>query len=435
MNREKKKMSPGIKVAPSASRLTGSLRDIGYSFESAVADLIDNSIAAGADNVDVRVNYDGRNSRVLIIDNGRGMDSDGLTEALRFGTKRDYGTGELGRYGLGLKTASLSQCRRVVVFSRDPKDGHLGGLSLDLDFIETVDDWMVTYPEDNALEEYVHQLLPHPTGTVVVWENLDRLVPVKNPDSSWARQKFSKLSDRLIQHLSMVFHRFLAGDGVDQVTVTVNGERLTPWDPFATAEEHTQLVSRDVHDLPTSTGQLGKITTQAYCLPSRSQFSTPEAFEAAAGPRKWNRQQGLYIYRANRLVQWGGWDGIRTIDEHIKLARVSLDFDTDLDDEFNINVAKMRVTMPHQLKKMLARTIADVCAQAGARYRRDQNKGNGEQADGLDRPADSIGISNGTEVGLALKSAAAQSGHYAAFQEMSEVIKKTSPELARQLGL
>lgn len=428
-------MPSGIKVAPSASRLTGSLRDIGYSFESAVADLIDNSIAAGADAVDVIVNYDGRDSRVFIIDNGRGMDSDGLTEALRFGTKRDYSRGELGRYGLGLKTASLSQCRRVVVFSRAPQDGHLGGLSLDLDFIETVDDWMVTYPEDENLEERVRDLFPHPTGTVVVWENLDRLLPAKNPESSWARQKFLRTAERLQQHLEMVFHRFLSGDGVDKVRIRVNGYDITPWDPFVTDEEKTDLVSRDVLDLPTSTGRLGKVTVNAYCLPARSQFSSQEAFDRAAGPRKWNRQQGLYIYRANRLVQWGGWDGIRTIDEHIKLARVALDFDTDLDDEFNINVAKMRVNMPHQLKKMLARSVADVCAQAGARYRRDQNRGSAEQLEIGDKPSDSISISNGAEVGLALKSAAAQSGNYDAFLEIAKIIRKKSPDLAKQLGL
>ena len=434
-NREKKMKSSGIKVAPSASRLTGSLRDIGYSFESAVADLIDNSIAAGADAVDVIVNYDGRNSRVFIIDNGRGMDSEGLTEALRFGTKRGYDRGELGRYGLGLKTASLSQCRRVVVFSRDPQDGHLAGLSLDLDFIETVDDWMVTFPEDSDLEERVRGLFPHSTGTAVVWENLDRLLPAKNPESSWARQKFLRAAERLQQHLEMVFHRFLSGDGVDKVTIRVNGSEIAPWDPFVTEEEKTELVSRDVLDLPTSTGQLGKVTVNAYCLPARSQFSSQDAFDRAAGPRKWNRQQGLYIYRANRLVQWGGWDGIRTIDEHIKLARVALDFDTDLDDEFNINVAKMRVTMPHQLKKMLARSVADVCAQAGARYRRDQNRGTATQLELEEKSSDSISISNGAEVGLALKSAAAQSGNYDAFLQMSEIIRRTSPDLAKQLGI
>lgn len=427
--------SSGIKVAPSARRLTSSLRDIGYSFESAVADLIDNSIAAGATDVDVVVNYNGSDSRVFIIDNGRGMDEEGLTESLRFGTKRGYEQGELGRYGLGLKTASLSQCRRVVVYSRGPKDGHLGALSLDLDFIETVDDWMVTYPEDKDLEERVRSLFTSPSGTVVVWEKLDRLLPAKNPESSWARQKFLKIADRLQQHLEMVFHRFLAGDDVDPVTIRVNGDGLSPWDPFVTDEEKTELVSNDVLDLPASTGKLGKVTVRAYCLPARSQFSSHDAFERAAGPRKWNRQQGLYIYRANRLVQWGGWDGIRTIDEHIKLARVALDFDTDLDDEFNINVAKMRVTMPHQLKKMLARSVADVCAQAGARYRRDQNRGSGEQLELGDRAADSISISNGVEVGLALKSAAAQSGHYDAFLEMAKIIRKNSPDLARQLGL
>ncbi|MGO2842044.1 ATP-binding protein [Corynebacterium variabile] len=428
--------SSGINVAPSASRLTGSLRDIGYSFESAVADLIDNSIAAGATAVDVFISYAGRDSRIFIVDNGKGMNEEGLAEALRFGTKRGYKLGELGRYGLGLKTASLSQCRRLVVYSREERAESLCGFTLDLDFIEEVDDWMINFPDNKDLHRRVEELLTGNAGTVVVWEKLDRLLPAKNPDSSWARQKFLKMSERLQQHLEMVFHRFLSAEvNASKVQIRINGEELLPWDPFARTEEKTDLVNIDLLDLPTSTGSLGRVVVHSYCLPSRSQFSSHEAFERAGGPRKWNRQQGLYIYRANRLVQWGGWDGIRTIDEHVKLARVALDFDTDLDDEFNINVAKMRVTMPHQLKKMLARSVADVCAQAGARYRRDQNRGSGEQLELGDRAADSISISNGAEVGLALKSAAAQSGHYDAFLEMSKIIRKNSPDLAKQLGL
>src|SRR5699024_2256977 len=89
-----------------------------------------------------------------------------------------------------------------------------------------------------------------------------------------------------------------------------------------------------------------------------------------SGPLKWNRQQGLYFYRANRLVQWGGWAGIRAIDEHTKLGRAALSFDTDLDDVFNTNVAKMRVSLPSGLKQRLTPAMAELCQQAGLVYRR-----------------------------------------------------------------
>lgn len=419
------------RVAPSAGRLTHSLRDIGYSFESAVADLVDNSIAAGASKVAIEIQFSGLDSRVLIADDGQGMDAEGITEALRFGSNRSYQTGELGRYGLGLKTASLSQCRRISVFSRSRTNSQLSSSCLSLDFIQQVNDWMILDTDDSDVVEDVYQLLEGPHGTVVVWEDLDRLLPANNPNSPWARRKFESLATRLQAHLEAVFHRFLAGEAVNKTDITINGVPLRPWDPFARSESHTELVSSDTFEITSKSGT-GAVTVNAYCLPSRTQFSTPEAFDSAAGIRKWNRQQGLYIYRANRLVQWGGWDQMRTLDEHTKLARVALDFDTDLDDEFNINVAKMRVTIPQQLKKLMARCIADVCAQADSRYRKDQSKNSSENREANESTSE--GFDRGAEVGLALKSAAARSGNYAAFKAITDIIRKDNPELANLLG-
>ena len=110
-------------------------------------------------------------------------------------------------------------------------------------------------------------------------------------------------------------------------------------------------------------------------LPARDEFSSHEEFERYSGPLNWNRQQGIYIYRADRLVQWGGWNGIRGIDEHTKLARAALDFDTDLDSVFNINVAKMRVTLPPQIRQMLERPINELCSYADDRYRKASRRG------------------------------------------------------------
>ena len=147
------------------------------------------------------------------------------------------------------------------------------------------------------------------------------------------------------EHLGIVFHRYLEGAEGRDLVMTVNGEKVQPWNPFAPGEparaelalQRFEVVVGDV---------AGTVTLQRYILPARDQFSSAGQFERMSGPLNWNRQQGLYIYRADRLVQWGGWNGIRGIDEHTKLARAALDFDTDLDSVFNINVAKMRVTHP-----------------------------------------------------------------------------------------
>ena len=119
-----------------------------------------------------------------------------------------------------------------------------------------------------------------------------------------------------------------------------------------------------------SWGCLRDTALQRFVLPTRDEFSSLEEFERYSGPLNWNRQQGIYIYRADRLVQWGGWNGIRGIDEHTKLARASLDFDTDLDSVFNINVAKMRVTLPPQIRQMMDRPINELCSYADDRYRK-----------------------------------------------------------------
>lgn len=419
-----------IHIAPSAKRLTGSLRDVGYSFESAVADLVDNSITSGADEIKIDILFAGRDSTVSITDNGSGMDSETINESLRFGSRRSYGTGDLGRYGLGLKTASLSQCRRIEVHSKQ-----LGGSpearALDLDFIEAVDGWFISDISGQYEDEAPVAL--GDSGTTIMWKKLDRVLPAKSPDGGWARRRVEALPERLTSYLSMVFHRYLAGERVNPVSIQVNGESLTPWDPFARTEPATKALNPDRFEIE-SKGGSGFVTLQRYLLPTKSQFSSLAAYEELSGLEKWNRQQGLYIYRANRLVQWGGWAGIRTPDEHTKFARVALDFDTDLDEAFNINVAKMRVSIPGELKKMLARPVNELCILADAEYRRNEARPTAVQGPEEDAKSGGERSESGFGVGLTLRTAAARTGNLAALNEIVEVIKSEMPEVAAYLG-
>jgi hypothetical protein len=421
-------------AAPSAARLTSSLRDIGYDFVSAIADLIDNSIAAGATDVAVEIEFAGPDSTIYIADNGCGLNAGGMTEALRFGSRRTYGSGDLGRYGLGLKTASLSQARCVTIISRSADRKRALWRSLDLDLIAEFDEWVLAEnPRDHAVTKS-DEMLGTGTGTVVVWQNLDRVLPASGAHGGWAKRRFEVLVEKTTRHLAMVFHRFLTGENkAPRISISVNGDKVRAWDPFVRHEPGTQQLSTQQFELESATG-VGAVELRRYILPGKRTFSSLDAFENAAGPLNWNRQQGLYVYRENRLVQWGSWGGTRGIDEHTKLARASLDFTNSLDEVFNINVAKMRVSVPAQLKQMLDRPVSELCILADRVYRR-HNADIPEDVDDAVEHDDKAPASGSlSEVGLALKSAAIQSGQYGAFKKVMELMRGQHPEMARGLG-
>lgn len=420
-------------VTPSAARLTESLRDIGYDFTAAVADLVDNSIAAGSSRVEVLIEFAGSASRVFIADDGEGMTENALVEAMRFGSRRSYGLNDLGRYGLGLKTASLSQCRRLtVVTRRSPQNCRISARRLDLDLIQEWDDWLVVQPEADTATERAYEWLNDGTGTVVVWESLDRVLPERRPEGGWARRRLEALTQATVEHLAMVFHRYVEGlpDG-RRVALLVNGEKVRAWNPFAPSEPATVELPPQRFEIAVEDTR-GEVRLGRFVLPSRDAFSSVDAFETLSGPRKWNRQQGLYIYRADRLVQWGGWAGLRGIDEHTKLARASLDFDTSLDPLFNINVSKMRVSLPAQLRQMLERPVHEVCIAADNAYRKTRR--------GAERTAgrETVPVTAdaaGPLIGLALTSAAIEAGEFASLQRIADALRQREPEIAATLGL
>lgn len=428
-------------ITPSAARLTESLRDIGYDFPSAVADIVDNSIMAGATRVEILIEFDGAASMVSVADDGCGMTANGLVEALRYGTRRTYSCGDLGRYGLGLKTASLSQCRSVTVVTRSSLTStRIAARTLDLDLIAEWDEWLVVDPGSDPEIARARGLLAEGPGTVVIWRKLDRVLPEKRPEGGWARRRLQAMASKTAEHLSIVFHRFLESTDGRDLVITVNGEKVEPWNPFAPGEPaRTELAPQRFEVVVDDVG--GTVTLQRFVLPARDQFSSPSHFERLSGPLNWNRQQGLYIYRAGRLVQWGGWNGIRGIDEHTKLARAALDFDTDLDSVFHINVAKMRVTIPPQLRQMIERPINELCGHADDAYRKTSRRatdsappeGRGQRPPWAG-PDPVVGIA-GDDTGVALRAAAMHAGEYEAFQRIVITLKKQAPDVAQALGL
>lgn len=380
-------MPKDIKSIPSAARTIRALRDVGYTFPTAIADLVDNSITAGATRIDIDIRFRGAQSWARIYDNGCGMTKDTIDEALRFGGDRDYEEMDLGKFGFGMKTASLSQCRRLTVASRA-----IGGRLLirrwDLDHVERTKDWNLQALSIKECQRECTEQLDNGNGTVVFWDKLDRVLGYSDPSSKWAENGLSDLCREVEDHIAMVFHRFLSGQARRRIplSIFINRNPIKPWDPYARDEERTRALDRGTFHVSCD-GHKSAVTLQPFILPTESQFSSKQAHKRAAGPKKWNQQQGFYVYRADRLIRSGGWLHLRTVDEHSKLARVALDFLPEADDVFKVNIAKMQVGIPSEIRDDLKALVDKVVAQAQQAYRqKDEEKPLTRTTPDLDTP-------------------------------------------------
>lgn len=349
---------------------------MGYDFAQAVADVVDNSIEASATLVAIDVEFDGDDSWVRIADNGSGMTPEQLREAMRYGAERHYDDEDLGKFGLGLKTASMSQCQCLSVASRWNTDrADIAAYSWDLAHIDKTNRWEILPLERNGLAPAIRNPLRDTTGTVVLWQRLDRILGLKHPYGEVARKRLFQMCRDVEIHMAMLFQRFLLPKGGRRaLKLMVNGNEVKPWDPFCESEPKTKKLDRV--SLPVEhDGVTGEVILQPYVLPHQDDFSSPEAFRAASGPANWNQQQGFYIYRASRMIQSGGWSNLRAPDEHTKLARISLSFPPKLDEAFKINVAKMRVQMPAQIRDAVREAIGPVVKLARETYGRKSGVG------------------------------------------------------------
>lgn len=363
-----------------------SLRNMGYDCSTAIADLVDNSIVANASEIRINIfpKQDSQPAAVVIEDNGKGMGRDELHEAMRFGAFQEYSPNDLGRFGLGLKTASLSQCRTLTVSSKPKVARNTRSIRhcmrWDVDHVYETDDWDLLLLSDNELEKWEKEILNEGTssgnGTVVLWTDLDEALPLLSSTDAREQEKFlAQLIMEISAHLRMVFHRFMQGTvpGRRKLDIYVCGEKLLPWDPFCRDEKTHELdiVKLPVVSIDPDGSKLREnITIGPFILPREDEFSSPTAWRDASGPRNWNQQQGFYFYRNSRLLQAGGWSYLRTPDEHTKLLRVAVDFSSDLDAAFSINVTKMRAKIPAEIRDKLRDYVGAWSGQARTRYDR-----------------------------------------------------------------
>jgi hypothetical protein len=344
-------MKPKTRSAPPrAMAMLESLRGLGYSPGAALADIIDNSISAGATEVQIDFTWASPDSRITILDNGYGMTDGELESAMRLGDKNPLDTrsaNDLGRFGMGLKTASFSQCRRLTVAS--VKGGVESCLRWDLDELAEDPDggWLLFEGPAKGSEPFISGLQGRKAGTLVLWEAMDRVVT-----SGYTSDDFHDLIDTVESHLAMVFHRLLQGPRA-KLKLLLNGRAIEPWDPFMTGHPAKPWASPPTHH---ETGY-GTVTVQAHVLPHRDRLTAVE-FEGNAGPAGWTAQQGFYVYRNERLLVAGGWLGLGGTrawnrEEAHRLARIRLDIPNTADAEWKIDVRKSTARPPVSLRPWL----------------------------------------------------------------------------------
>jgi hypothetical protein len=336
-----------VKDPPAKSLILG-IRAIGYSFSTAIADIIDNSISAGATQIDIYSEADNENSFFAFLDNGCGMNSQELENAMLLGSDREDKSDsalELGRFGLGLKSASFSQCRQFIVVSK--KYGRINAMTFDLDVVEKTNQWLIGKLNDEAIASLplVSKLNEYKTGTLVIWKKFDKMEGLaKNFDDTF---RASVAEGK--KHVEFVFHRF-----TNKIRFRFNEKEMEKRDPFLIDSIGRQQTGRT-----TSIKVEGKsILITPYTLPFANSLTTSE--KALLGnPKSIYDDQGFYLYRNERLISWGSWLRMGIKSELNKLARVKVDIPSSLDDIWMIDVKKSSAKIPDKIKDQIKASVED----------------------------------------------------------------------------
>lgn len=343
---------------PSASILMNSLRSIGYTFEAAIADIIDNSLSAKAKNIWLEYPPTSENIYIAILDDGIGMGQTTLLEAMKYGSKHiseDRKETDLGRFGMGLKSASLSQCKVLTVFSKTSDD--IYGLQWNIEYVEKNDEWNVIIA---SIKDFEHisltsKLKSLKTGTLVIWQMFDTFEDLTEEVA------YDELSKKVIStnnHLSLVFHNFLSGINVKKVAIYTNNNPLIALDPFLA--DHNKVDKRKPVVIPIlDNGREHKVKATPYILPHNKDLTNKD-IEKLGGISQLSKNQGFYIYRANRLLVWGTWFGIETKQELYRYARIRLDIPNTMDHLWKIDIKKQSATLPLRIRRQLISTITSI---------------------------------------------------------------------------
>ncbi len=380
-----------MEVLPDAARTIEGLRDTGYDFLTATADIVDNSIAAEATKVSIHVALamDGE-LEVTVADNGYGMVRADLLNAMKYGSRVRESAASLGKFGLGLKTASTSICRQLTVVSR-PRD--LTGpyaAQWDLDYVAAQNRWLLRLPDVSPHEEnLLSDTAGDGSGTVIVWRKVDRLLPSSYRDNmgAQAQNALKKIIEQLRRHLALTYVRYLTGEGRPKVEIELNDQPIVPWDPFWRQGSEILLDKAVSVKLD---GQPAEFQIRAYVLPPRSELSDDQLRAADITADS----QGFYVFREDRVISAGGWLGMARIEPHFSLCRVDFSFDHRLDEALQIDIKKSRIRMLADLQDHVRKMIQPARLEAEERYRKNQRSSIKQDAPGIHAASNSAVANN-----------------------------------------
>jgi len=350
---------------PKPEAMISSLRAFGYDLSMAIADLIDNSIYAKAKKICIDYDWNKGKPWIRILDDGSGMSLANLKEAMRLGSQSPLVEREpedLGRFGLGLKTASFSQCRMLTVKTKTGKaKASLRGW--DLDHVVNKKRWELSTVAPSGAARLLKGLDKIEHGTVVLWQKLDKIIKDdsdNHDEAEKAESDFITHFQTVAQYIEIVFHRFL--EDKNGVKIEVGRHKCKPWDPFLISNVHTQEFGSENLD----NDQL-KITP--YVLPHVSKRSKEESV-VGGGIYGWNAHQGFYVYRNRRMIIPGGYlDFDFTPEEHFKLCRIQVDLPNNVDHDWSIDVRKATARSPSRVRRDLERIAKATRAKAVQVYR------------------------------------------------------------------
>jgi len=339
---------------PNPKATINSYRSFGYNLSTAIADIVDNSISASADEIRITYKWDGQRSFILVLDNGTGMNKEELVVAMTPGSKdpeEDRNEKDLGRFGMGLKTASFSQCKRLTCITKK-KDYSIIKRCWDIDFINIENEWqLLDYVSDNS---FIEKLDNQKSGTLVLWEKLDRIVGNAATNNESVKNAFYQEMQNVRQHLSLVFHKYIESK---QVKIFFQSDLVEPYNPFL-----LNLKSKPEMGLPE---KFNNVEITYFILPHMSEISKEE-YENSGGSLGWFQGQGFYIYRNDRLLVSGDWLGLEKKRDYSKLARIAVNISNSNDFNWHLDIKKSTATPPIEIRRELLR-IAKIAIMKSAK--------------------------------------------------------------------
>lgn len=358
---------------PNPEFLIKSIAEQGYSLETALADLMDNSITANATRIEVLTKIDTEPFILFVADDGNGMDKESLRRNLQFPSKspeelRDLA--DLGRFGLGLKTASFSQTRIFTVLSRKKGTNEFCGYTWDVNHLKVSGRWEMIVNSDEEINEILNQyntlssehlnssrdFIPN---TIVVWKGLYKFENFLNEKNKQDALK-EEITNTTSEYLSIVFHKFMERQ-TNRLLIRINNTLVNPFNPFPVENSNLRV-------LEPLQKEFGKdfVKIQGFVLPNSSIKDDSNTWTPQN--KSLMDMEGLYIYRADRLILFGGWNGLIKKMPRLQLGRLKIDIGNKVDHLFHLNVAKSQINIPHDLKSAFLRAIVDLKTEAQKEY-------------------------------------------------------------------